>query len=67
MNHPINPILLVDVLVETEDEREHIEPQLRAVEQDPTSNVTIQRFQSPSSSPPKTNCNSKQPASASCR
>jgi len=39
----INPILLADVLTDPNDES--IEPLLRAIEQDPTSNVTIQRFQ----------------------
>lgn len=41
--NPINPILLIDVLCDTEEERKCIELQLRAIEQDPTSGVAIRQ------------------------
>ncbi|HEX3892906.1 MAG TPA: hypothetical protein VHW46_10075 [Terracidiphilus sp.] len=43
--HPVNPILLIDVLYDTEDERQAIEPRLRALETDPASHVAVQRSQ----------------------
>jgi len=40
---PIHPILLIDLIVDTEEDRAHLEPCLQALEQDPASNVAIQR------------------------
>src|SRR5579863_5404270 len=40
---PIHPILFFDLIVDTEEDRAHLEPCLQALEQDPASNVAIQR------------------------
>jgi elongation factor G len=42
--HPIHPILFIEIVTGTDDERKIVEQQLRAIEADPTSGIAVQQL-----------------------